>query len=95
MVRVKFHSCNSKDGQQPKDVAMTTQGYRQAGFDVYTFTNPASRTRYLTENLGASGIEFETHEVEEVVAHFTLYQLAVKRITPTLKQQLKKHLGDK
>lgn len=78
---------------------MTTLEYRQLGFDIFTFTNPVSRERYKTESLEASGIEFETHECEEIVEgmfrpRFTLYQLAVKRITPTLKQFLRTKAGD-
>jgi hypothetical protein len=61
----------------------------EAGFDVYTFSNPASRDRYLA-GLLTSGVEFETHAFEEVGDGYGLYCLAVKRTSLTFKQRLTK-----
>lgn len=67
----------------------TAQECWQAGVDTYTFCTPDSREEFR-QGLAKSGVEFKTCDVQEQVAGFTLFVLAVKRITPTVKQQLGK-----
>jgi hypothetical protein len=65
---------------------MTTQKLRQAGFDIY-YPGDLEKFRAI---LKAGGVEYEIHELNEEVAGVMMQGLAVKRISPTLKQRLKR-----
>jgi hypothetical protein len=56
-------------------------------FDRYTLISPEVRQNVRAQ-FEASGVIFEMHEETEVIEGTTLYILAVKRLSPTLKQQL-------
>jgi hypothetical protein len=59
----------------------------EAGYDVYMFSNPSSRTRFM-DGLKTSGVDFELLEFDEVGEGYAVYRLAVKRISLTFKQRL-------
>jgi hypothetical protein len=55
--------------------------------DRYNLVSPEARQVVRTQ-LEASGVTFEMREETEVIKGSVLYVLAVKRVSPTLKQLL-------
>jgi hypothetical protein len=55
--------------------------------DRYNLVSPEARQVVRTQ-LEASGVTFEMREETEVIRGSVLYVLAVKRVSPTLKQLL-------
>jgi hypothetical protein len=67
----------------------TMEQLKAEGFDLYTFATKESAIDHEMRLAGCSLVDYVFETTEEVVNHHTLYVLAAKRISPTLKQQLK------